>query len=304
MVTFRQPQETAVLTKTSVLAITLGLTAIATATIPAAAKPSQHLTSANLHLPSATTTTATAAGSHPGPLKVMIPTAPGFPQKEPTNSTAGVAGKTPGPLKAPMPSAAIASTFPGTLKVPAPSVKGGIDNICPFNPSKCGPQPSGGSSQTQPSGGSNQTQPSGGGIVVVTPGMPVQYPVAVPVPVTTVAPIATVATGAIATATTAGAAYAQAKPGAQGCGQNIPPLAATIDAVLPTAQLPAVDMTRVAVMRDLIQQLASSGKEASARDVEEVAMNILGYNKEWLRCGYGSFTWINVGGNTATNQAR
>jgi hypothetical protein len=43
----------------------------------------------------------------------------------------------------------------------------------------------------------------------------------------------------------------------------------------------------------LIQELSKDGKEGSARDVEEVAMRILGYKKLWLRCGIGTFNWIN-----------
>jgi hypothetical protein len=33
-------------------------------------------------------------------------------------------------------------------------------------------------------------------------------------------------------------------------------------------------------------------------------MNLLGYKKLWLKCGYGTFTWINLAGNTATGQAK
>jgi hypothetical protein len=69
--------------------------------------------------------------------------------------------------------------------------------------------------------------------------------------------------------------------------------------LLPTAQLTAVDMTKVAVLRELIQELSGNGKEGSARDVEEAAMNLLGYNKLWLRCGFGTFNWINRAGNQA-----
>jgi len=111
------------------------------------------------------------------------------------------------------------------------------------------------------------------------------------------------ALSAIGSTMTAGAAseprlqsHAQATapavaPG-KGCGPAIPRLAAAIDESLPEAQLSAVDLTKVTVMRELIQELSMNGKEGSARDVEEVAMGLLGYTKLWLRCGFGTFNWI------------
>jgi hypothetical protein len=110
------------------------------------------------------------------------------------------------------------------------------------------------------------------------------------------------ALAAIGSTMTAGAAsepqlqlHAQATapavaPG-KGCGTAIPRLAAGIDASLPEAQLSAADLTKVTVLRDLIQELSMNGKEGSARDVEEVAMRFLGFTKLWLRCGYGTFNW-------------
>jgi hypothetical protein len=77
------------------------------------------------------------------------------------------------------------------------------------------------------------------------------------------------------------------------CGPAIPRLAAALDEMLPTARLSAADLSKITVLRDLIQELSKSGKEGSARDVEEVAMGILGYQKMWLRCGIGTFNWIN-----------
>jgi hypothetical protein len=76
------------------------------------------------------------------------------------------------------------------------------------------------------------------------------------------------------------------------CGPAIPRLAAALDELLPTAQLSPDDLTEVTVLRGLIEELALIGKEASARDVEEVAMNVLGYDKVWLRCGAGTFNWL------------
>jgi hypothetical protein len=70
------------------------------------------------------------------------------------------------------------------------------------------------------------------------------------------------------------------------------------------AQLSAADLTKVTVLRGLIQELSTKGKDASARDVEEVAMNILGYDKPWLRCGVGTFNWINRAGGSEAGQAQ
>ncbi len=104
---------------------------------------------------------------------------------------------------------------------------------------------------------------------------------------------------AIGSAMSAGAAaearsqlHAQA-PIMPQCGPAIPRLAAAFDEILPTARLSATDLSKVMVLRDLIQELAKNGKEGSARDVEEVAMGVLGYKKLWLRCGIGTFSWIN-----------
>jgi hypothetical protein len=93
-------------------------------------------------------------------------------------------------------------------------------------------------------------------------------------------------------ATTAiGAAVAQGR----GC-EAIPHLAAAIDEELPAAQLSAANLTKITVLRDLIRELSVNGKEGSARDVEEVAMSLLGYKKLWLRCGVGTFNWIKQAG--------
>jgi hypothetical protein len=84
---------------------------------------------------------------------------------------------------------------------------------------------------------------------------------------------------------------------AQGTGcEAIPRLAAIIDELLPMAQLSAIDLTKITVLRELIQDLSVNGKEGSARDVEEVAMSLLGYEKLWLRCGLGTFNWIKQAG--------
>jgi hypothetical protein len=100
------------------------------------------------------------------------------------------------------------------------------------------------------------------------------------------------------------AALAQTKPTSTqgGCGARpfIPALGAALDELLPAARLSAADAGKVTVMRELIRELSASGKEGSARDVEEIAMSRLGYTKLWLRCGTGTFNWINQAGNEAT----
>jgi hypothetical protein len=72
---------------------------------------------------------------------------------------------------------------------------------------------------------------------------------------------------------------------------DIPALAAGIDQLLPTAKLSEADMSTVTELRQTIQLLATDGKVPAARDTEEIAMNILGYQKVWLRCGQGTFDW-------------
>ncbi len=60
---------------------------------------------------------------------------------------------------------------------------------------------------------------------------------------------------------------------------------------MPTAQLSEADMAKVTELRQMIQVLSTDGKASAARDVEEIAMNVLGYQKVWLRCGLGTFDW-------------
>ena len=70
-----------------------------------------------------------------------------------------------------------------------------------------------------------------------------------------------------------------------------PALAAGIDQLLPTAHLSQADMSEVTELRQTIQLLATNGKLDAARAIEEIAMNLLGYQKVWLRCGVGTFQW-------------
>ena len=68
-------------------------------------------------------------------------------------------------------------------------------------------------------------------------------------------------------------------------------LGVSIDAELPKAKLTQIDLTEVKNLRAQISDLAAAGNEKDARELEEKAMKILGYEKAWLRCGPGSFTW-------------
>ena len=143
-------------------------------------------------------------------------------------------------------------------------------------------------------------------MIVVPPAVPVQVPVQMPVQVA--APIA--APARVATASSSAVA-AQASPAvtppasASQCGtaDGIPPLAAGIDELLPTAQISNDDRTKVTELRQTIQDMATSGKLAAARNVEEVAMYYLGYQKLWLQCGQGTFAWAPVANNDAVKTA-
>jgi hypothetical protein len=92
------------------------------------------------------------------------------------------------------------------------------------------------------------------------------------------------------------ALYAFAVAPAIACGPSgkdgIPPPAAAIDRLLPEAELAAADRKRVMVLREQIRKMMAAGKERAAREREELAMQILGYKKAWLRCGPGTFMWM------------
>ena len=88
------------------------------------------------------------------------------------------------------------------------------------------------------------------------------------------------------------------------CGADtIPALATGIDALLPTAQLSNDDITKVTELRQMIQDLATDGKVAAARNAEEVAMYYLGYQKIWPQCGLGTFAWQQIVYNDAVRTA-
>jgi len=169
-------------------------------------------------------------------------------------------------------------------ELPPPPYKPGpgVDNVCPLNPYKCPPK--------QPKKDDDDSDKGHGPIVIVTP------PVAVPVPVAVPADVPV----HMATASNAGVA-AQARPAvtAQPAPPQcqvyaIPALAAGIDELLPNAQLSKDDRAKVTELRQTIDDLAAVGKVAAARNVEEVAMFYLGYQKIWLQCGLGTFAWAPV----------
>jgi hypothetical protein len=173
--------------------------------------------------------------------------------------------------------------LPGPSKLPPPH----WPPTCEALPS-CkvkGPFPPGGSD-----GGQTGGKSGGGPVVILAPQVPVP---AVPYGVL---PRVTSAPSYVAAVQPRPAIASQpiaSQPIASQCGAagSIPALGAGIDQLLPNAQLSEADMSKVTEFRQLIGVLSSDGKVAAARDVEEIAMNILGYQKVWLRCGPGTFDW-------------
>jgi hypothetical protein len=121
-------------------------------------------------------------------------------------------------------------------------------------------------------------------VVIFAPQVPVQVPVYVPGPY---------ASPRVVTGVSSVPAVRQQPVIMPHCmtAADVPQLAAGIDQLLPTAKLSEADMTQVTELRQTIQLLATDGKVPAARDTEEIAMNILGYQKVWLRCGQGVFDW-------------
>jgi hypothetical protein len=74
----------------------------------------------------------------------------------------------------------------------------------------------------------------------------------------------------------------------------VPPLAAALDALLPRAALSEADLGKVKDLRAQIKTLAATGKTREARETEEQAMLLLGYKKDWLKCGEGTFQWMKL----------
>ncbi len=127
-----------------------------------------------------------------------------------------------------------------------------------------------------------------------------QLPVQVPVPVS--APVYVPARVATATSSVAAAAMPVIIPTCGATG-TAPALAAGIDELLPNAEISRDNLTKVTELRHMIQDLSTSGKVAAARNVEEVAMYYLGYQKVWLKCGLGTFEWEQVASNDAVQSA-
>ena len=178
---------------------------------------------------------------------------------------------------------------------------------CATNPKLCGPTGgpyycdthkelpmcggSGGGSGSGSGSGSGGKGSGHGPVVIFVPQAPVQVPVYVPGPSRVFSRTSSVA-----------AAQPVIPPHCVTTG-NIPALAAGIDQLLPAAQLSAADMTKVTELRQMIQVMSTDGKMSAARDIEEVAMNLLGYQKIWLRCGLGTFDWEQVASNDAVQSA-
>lgn len=211
----------------------------------------------------------------PHPYPLIIPQGvPSAGPKSPIVSTGilpPMGPKSPAPGPQPVPGS---GTPAGPAKDPTPGpvvTAPPVDDVCSTNPSKCLPKP------------------PGGPIAILTPRVQVPVPFQVRMPT---------GTGAVAV---------QAKPAivSQNCdaAATVPPLAAGIDALLPSARLSEADMGRVTSLRQTIQELSADGKEAAARDAEEIAMNLLGYQKVWVSCGVG-FNWVRQATSAEAPQSR
>ncbi|WP_210345242.1 hypothetical protein [Bradyrhizobium sp. CCBAU 53340] len=278
------------------MAIALSVTAIASAATPASALPSQVFGGISPHIAGqfhpATSVQPSLEASHVLAPQKPVPPKPEMPMKIPPGPAKTSLGTAQIPVsKLPVGSSTMKQPQIPVSELPSPVYKPGpgIDNVCPFNPYKC---PS-----KQPNPDNDPDKDKHGPVVIfVPPAVPVQVPVAVPV----TPPVH------VATASSSGGA-AQARPAvtapsaASQCGASdtIPPLAAGIDELLPNAQISNEDRAKVTEFRQTIQDLATDGKVAAARNVEEVAMFYLGYQKIWLQCGLGTFAWTPVVYNDA-----
>lgn len=273
----------------SYLAIALSVTAIASATTPATALSSQFsgvssLAAQSHAAPAITSVQPNQQISHFGPKAADYPPNIKMPQSPGVSTSIE-------PIKYPMPKyPGVGSVFRKpeipVSELPPPKLPIPIDNVCPDNPMKCQPHPQ----PPQP-----QPQPHPGPVVIIAPQVPVQVPVVVPYGVAgrvTAGP-SYAATSSARPAAAAPTTPSTAQPADTQCAAsgNIPPLAAGIDQLLPTAQISEDDKAKVIELRQTIEDLSANGKLAAARNVEEVAMYYLGYQKIWLQCGAGSFAW-------------
>lgn len=78
-----------------------------------------------------------------------------------------------------------------------------------------------------------------------------------------------------------------------------PPLAALLDAELPTAKLADPGVMKLKSRRAQIASLEAKQNTTAARDVEEKAMLILGYRKMDIACGPGSSLWMKLPSKTS-----
>jgi hypothetical protein len=181
----------------------------------------------------------------------------------PGNKVGQLPGVKPGPLNRP--------ALPGDkLGSHIPTVPG------PNNPGTPNPGGNNWPSRPWPSG-------PGGGVEMQPSPVTVEQPSSVSVP----APAVTVER--VMTQRPVSVIQRAADNGAQACA--IPPLAAAIDALLPTAPLSATDRALVSALRTAIADLAAAGNEPGARELEAKAMAMFGYQKMWLACGQGAFRW-------------
>jgi hypothetical protein len=294
-------QETVMLRTSSFLAIALGFAAIGSATVPAAANPlAQKVFGNQSHL--AQLPPPAAAAIPKKPLVTQVPhTIPAAP---------GIASKTPGKIMIPIPTGQTSVSNAQDSCATNPK-------LCPTPPKPWPPQPwppiphceamSGPLLQKclHPTTNNDDDKDKHRNPVVLVLQPPVQVPVQVPVAVP-VAPSYAAPARVAASSTSGSAVTAQPQPvvtPACMTAADIPALAAGIDQLLPTAQLSDADKAKITELRQMIQQLATDGKVPAARDIEEAAMNLLGYQKVWLRCGAGTFDWEKIAA-TATVQQR
>ncbi len=293
-----------------ILAIALSATAIVSVSVPAAAHPLSQVFGGNsrivaqIHPMQATAITPTSQNANRPKIGVDYPTK--VPTGAPVYSGLGKGGnlipaKPTGPvysglgpdgklIQAKTYPAGDASTGTKTAQIPIknkPDCVGIPQDLCGRLPPPTPPAPLPPGPPPPPP---PHPHPDPGPVVIVVPPAPIQAPVVVPVPVR-------VNTG------TAAPAQPVITPNCMTTA-DIPALAAGIDQLLPTAQLSEADMTRVIAIRQSIQELATIGKVADARDLEEIAMKLLGYQKVWLRCGQGTFAWQPLIASTQAIQAK
>ena len=69
------------------------------------------------------------------------------------------------------------------------------------------------------------------------------------------------------------------------------PAVSTIDDHLKNARLSAAGIDQVKALREKVAGFIAAGDVKQARSAEADAMQVLGYERLWLRCGIGSFVW-------------